>query len=333
MLQSLILDALIVLILLLLAALGAYRGGLRELCTAAGLLLGVAIVSEWAPTWGNWVADKGNVNHDAARFIVAVATLVSATMVCGYGAGAAFSYRPGPGGRMYGAILGLMIGVVFVGYVINYVRAYLNDGDYPKIVRDGYVARAFSQGLDWVLLVVAGVIVLATAFGLIVREDDVELYPSAPVPTYQPMQPAAATAAAPPSARSAAASNSTAPSTEIRPGEQPTVVAPAAVDQPPAVRVREGRSWEQPSTAGRDFASGWSQTWPGTANDPAKAPWEQGPGRSRAQRPGPADRPRSSPSATPKPAVPRDEADVLREWLAEGDDDTPSGRSRPRRDE
>ncbi|HEU0165457.1 MAG TPA: CvpA family protein, partial [Thermomicrobiales bacterium] len=120
MLQSLILDALIVLILLLLAALGAYRGGLREMCTAAGLLLGVAIVPEWATTWGNWVADKGDINHDAAHFMVAVGTLVAATMICGYGAGAAFAYRPGPGGRMYGAILGLMVGVVFIGYVVNY---------------------------------------------------------------------------------------------------------------------------------------------------------------------------------------------------------------------
>ncbi|CAN0510750.1 unnamed protein product, partial [Phaeothamnion confervicola] len=112
MIQSIVLDGLIVLIILMIAAIGYNRGGMRELCTAAGLLFGSRLADAWAPRWGAWVADRADLSDGAGTFIVYVAALTVVTLVCGYGAALAFFSRPGPGGRLYGAALGIVNGVV-----------------------------------------------------------------------------------------------------------------------------------------------------------------------------------------------------------------------------
>ena len=106
MLESVFLDILLILIVLLMTSIGAYRGGLREAFSAAGVVLGVLLATEWASTWGGWVARNTSLTEAGAEFTIGVALLILTTMLVGYGVGTSFNYHPGPGGRMYGAVLG-----------------------------------------------------------------------------------------------------------------------------------------------------------------------------------------------------------------------------------
>src|SRR5690625_2441264 len=107
MLPSILLDVLLVVILLMMVPLGFLRGGLREVCTSAGLLFGILVANAWAGTWGTWFSNRLDVKQGAAQFIAGIVIVVLAGAVMGYGGSAAFSYRPGPGGRMYGAYIAL----------------------------------------------------------------------------------------------------------------------------------------------------------------------------------------------------------------------------------
>lgn len=298
MVQPVVLDVLLLLILLLLIPLGFYRGGLREVCSAAGLLLALLIANEWAARWGSWTADRTGIRDDVSQFVIAVGTLTFITAVVGYGAGTAFAYRPGPGGRMYGGLISLLIGAVFLGSVMNFVARFLSDGEYPELIRGGYLTRALSIGLDWVLLLVGMAVVLATLFGMIVRERDAEEYESPVV--YQSPGDVAPVPTPPPSVARQVSPDMLEPTT---PPAMPVARTTAAV------KIKEVRHWEDPAPSQTsDPASGWHRTWPGSSRGNSI--------RSRSE-------PRSSPTARPR-SQPADQqttgsqdARIIREWLAD----------------
>ena len=311
MVQSIVLDGLLLLILMLLLPLGFFRGGMREVCSAAGLLLALLIADEWADRWGRWIADRVDVRSGIAQFVVAVAVLTIVTAVVGYGAGAGFSYRPGPGGRIYGGLIALLIGALFLGSVMNFVSRFLTDGTHPAVIEDAYLARALSVGIDWVLLGVGLIVVLATILGMIVRERDADEH-ELRVP-YQVQVP-------PPSGpvrRQGAARQVTLDKVE----------PVASVDVPvhertAAVTVKQVRHWEEPPPPNpSDLASNWHRTWPGgtrgsslrarTESKPPPRPME-GSGRPDDQSSGSRD------------------ARVIREWLADDERNKPSGSERNR---
>ncbi len=290
MLPSLALDALLVLIILLLIPLGMYRGGQREVCSAAGLMLGYLIADAWAVRWGDWVAETSGINSGVSRFVVAVLVLVIVTGTVGYGAAAAFSHRPGPGGRLFGGLIALFSGVFLIGAMIEFVRRHLHDGEIPILVREGYVSRALATGFDWVLLLVVFGALVATLFGMLVRERDTDdvmmeiphdppVRRAAPLPVQAP-EPVGIE----PSATSATG--------DLR--SEPTA----------AVRIREVRHWEEPTTPNRaDLATGWSQTWPAVDREPTSR-GSGAPGRRKS----------TNLSGQPAASSSSDE-DVLSNWL------------------
>lgn len=254
MIQSLALDALLIVILIAIVPLGMYRGGIREVCTSAGLLLGILMAQQWSDRWGDWVADITGIDVGVARFIVAISVMVLITALVGYGAAAAFSHRPGPGGRMFGGLLGLVNAIVFLGAMIQFVADDLYDGIYPGIIHDGYVSRAISQGFDWVLLAVTGGVILGILFGMVVRERDLPdeeiLVPAVPASTVAPVRAPTPSSLAQPIAESPAESAST----------DPTNAEPAST-----VRIKEVRHWEEPVPSTLDeLQAGWTRTWPST---------------------------------------------------------------------
>lgn len=309
MVQSIVLDALLLLILMLLIPLGFYRGGVREVCSAAGLLLGLLIANEWAERWGSWVASQADVRTGVCQFVVAVTVLTVTTAVVGYGSGAGFSSRPGPGGRMYGGLIALLTGAVFLGSVINFVARFLTDSQYPDLVEDAYLARALSIGLDWVLLGVSLVVVLATVFGMVVRERDTDEF-DIPV-TYQ--VPAAAPTAA---VARQAAPREPAPD-KIEPVAGPEV---PVRERTAAVTVKEVRHWEEPPPPRpSDLATSWHRTWPGgTKGSSLRA-------RSEAQS---ARRPASRNSPPDQQTTGGHDARIIRDWLAEGRESPPAPKPR-----
>lgn len=306
MMQPLLLDALLFLVIVLLIPIGVHRGGLREACTAAGLLLGMHLVDEWAATWGGWLSDLTGIVPNVMTFIVAILVLLLTTAFVGYGATAAFASTPGAGGRMYGAILAFLIGAVFLGSVITYVDRYLYEGETPDIVRDGYISRALSFGIGWILLIAALVIVLTTLFGMIVRERDSDEF----------VMPIARAPVAAPSAR-VAESPPAKEAEKIEPVvPDPRKVASEDIQRTAPIKIREVRHWdEQQSLETPPSGSRWNQTWPQGGGPSAVQ-------RSRAsQRDGasrrPVRRPSGEPSAPAEPGTNQDEASVLKDWLAE----------------
>lgn len=295
MVSAIVLDALLVLILLMMIPLGFLRGGLREVSTSAGLLLGILLAGEWAGSWGGWVADRTGADTGLSRFVVSLLVVVLTTALIGYGGSAAFAYRPGPGGRMYGAFLAFLNGTVFAGFLINTVVRDVYDGALPDAVKSAFVSRSLSVGFEWVLLVAALGILAATVFGMLVRERSEEEIPFSVgqygPPRPDPLQQTQKTAAVP---LNEPRSVNPEPPREIRPSSP--------------VRIKEVRHWEdQPETSTqgqRDYAGGWRQTWPEPPGSATPLPWEQ-------QR-----TPKRAPSAPPKSQQkPKSQRDVLRDWM------------------
>ena len=309
MVESVVLDALLLLILMLLLPLGFFRGGMREVCSAAGLLLGLLIADAWAERWGSWIATQIGVRANVAQFIVAVSVLTGVTAIVGYGAGAGFTYRPGPGGRMYGGLISLLIGALFLGAVINFVSRYLTDDAYPTVIENAYLARVLSVRFDWILLGVGLAVVLATAFGMIVRERDADEYEQQ-VPYQVP-----APAVAGPITHHGLVREAT--PDKIEP------IAPANVplrERTAAVTVKQVRHWEDPPPPKpSELASDWHRTWPGgTRGSSLRA-------RSESKSP-----PRRSESIRPpdEQSSGAHDARIIRDWLA---DDTGAAPPRSKR--
>jgi uncharacterized membrane protein required for colicin V production len=242
MIESILLDLLLVLIVLLMMAIGIYRGGLREAFSAAGIILGVLLAQEWSGRWGNWIGGNTNLSDGGARFAVAVGLLVVVTAAVGYGVGSSFNYHPGPGGRMFGAVLGAGGALIAIAYVLTWLRIDLFDGDEPDVLADTYIARYLDGDAGSVLLAISGAIVIGAMFGSFVRErQDVE---DEPAPVAGPPRPA------------------------VTREQAPDKVEPSVVEtqQSMPVQVRPSRHWEDragsmPQRADRE----WSNTWPSDA--------------------------------------------------------------------
>lgn len=300
MLAAIVLDVLLVVILLTVIPLGFLRGGLREVCSSAGLLLGILLALNWSDRWGRTISDGAALSEGTAQFLVAIALVVLCAAIIGYGGSAAFAYRPGPGGRMYGAFLALLNGIVFTGFLINQVTDDVYEGQLPNAVQEGYVSRALSVGFEWVLLVGALGVVAATVFGMFVRERSDNEFAFAPSPgpaMPEPLQATQRTAAVPLDASSAG-------DAEGETGGRP----------PSPVRIREVRHWEDQTPQRKeqpDYGGGWRQTWPEPKGKGSALPWEQQPpSTERSSRPVPGT-PGKGGQKSPS------RRDVLRDWMKE----------------
>jgi uncharacterized membrane protein required for colicin V production len=305
MLEALLLDALLTIAILLLIPLGVVRGGLREVCSSAGLLLGILLAQAWSIRWGNTISDLLNVSEKGSRFSIAVLIVVASTAVVGYGGSSAFSYRPGPGGKMFGGAIAVINGVVIAGFIVNSVATYINDGEYPAVVEEGYLTRALSEGFDWVLLLSAGAVMMLSILGMIVRERE---------PADQTW------AAGPPSARRASVRQVL--PTKPYLSTEPEKIEPATAAENPSgpeyapVKIREVRHWEEPQPTTRtDSITGWQQTWPRSATgERIRPPWES------AEEP--PKQPESFRKVPPAHIPITDPTESLKKWVAGEDDST-----------
>lgn len=245
MLESILLDILLVLVLILMISIGAYRGGLREAFSAAGVVLGALLATEWKETWGGWLSDNTNLSDGGAIFLVAVLLLILATGLVGYGVGASFNYHPGPGGRMFGAVLGGASALLATSYVLTWLRADLFEGDEPAVVGNTILARFLDSGSGTVLLAVSISVLCGSILGSIVREREDDPVDAATLPTF--------------GARRKEMRSTRDVADKVEPA------APAGHPSTP-VRVQHSRQWEDrsgnvPSSADRQ----WSNTWPSDA--------------------------------------------------------------------
>lgn len=306
--MSLLLDALLLLVLILAIPIGVYRGGIREGFTAAGILLGAQLAAEWAVPWGDFIGDHSSLAIDASRFLVALLLLLLATAIIGYGSGIAFTYHPGPGGRLFGGILGLLNGILFVGFVIDFVIVFLFGGSQPDLVRHGYLSRGLSVGTGTILLIGCGVVIGAMLFGMLVRErEDDQMRAFQPQAARQRPNRAAGAAQNGPTLVAATGSTDEA--------------APQESGEPAPVQIREIRHWEAAEAEPEPPKlpeSQWSQTWPRSSMGPSvQPPWTPAPSATSG----------AARSATKRTAARDDE--TLRDWLERtgATDRSPRGRA------
>ena len=73
----LVLDVLLVLLVVLFAPIGYWRGPVKELLVMLGVLSGVVLSDYWARPWGHDLSTQTSITADGGAFIVAMAFLVA----------------------------------------------------------------------------------------------------------------------------------------------------------------------------------------------------------------------------------------------------------------
>lgn len=283
---ALVLDFLLVIIFLMMIPIGFYRGGVRELCVSAALMLGILMAQAWGETWSHVFIRLFGLGQGSATLLMSVLITFGITAVIGYGGSAAFAYKPGPGGRLYGAYLALFNALIVTGYLINLYAEHIVPDENTKPVTSGIIARTLSEGFGSVLLVATLGVGFATIFGMFVRDRTEE------TPTWQP--PAAPLYQ---------------PVTDTRPYRVDDSDAVSRSASEP-VRIVEVKEWEENAEPARPdpstYGSGWRQTWPDAS------PAQQRSARSAPRRSG--DRADADSTAPDNP-----QRNVLADWMKDQD--------------
>jgi uncharacterized membrane protein required for colicin V production len=152
----LVLDLLLILLIVLFAPIGYWRGPVKELFVTFGVLFGILLADFWARPWGRDLADLTAIGSSGGAFVVAMTFLVTVTFVLGYGAGAALAPAHfGPIARAIGASIALFNGILLVAFSLQYVRVYLLAPATEEALYDSYVVSFLLDQIGWVLLIVA----------------------------------------------------------------------------------------------------------------------------------------------------------------------------------
>lgn len=159
MAAALLLDLLIFLVPLMLIPLGLLRGGAHEGYVGGGILLGWVVASNWTGAWGGWLASILNATPGAMGFLIACVVLA-----IGAGAGHAVGTlvglpRPEADGRIAGAILAWLNGVLFLTLALGAYSASLDGEALNPIITRGFLTEAVIVHERWVMLGV-GLVVL-----------------------------------------------------------------------------------------------------------------------------------------------------------------------------
>lgn len=152
----LVLDLLLVLLIVLFAPIGYWRGPVKELFVTFGVLFGILLADFWARPWGRDLADLTAIGSSGGAFVVAMTFLVTVTFVLGYGAGAAVApTNYGPVARAIGAGIALFNGILLIAFSLQYVRVFLLAPSTEEALYDSYIVSFLLDQIGWVLLVVA----------------------------------------------------------------------------------------------------------------------------------------------------------------------------------
>ena len=159
MAAALLLDLLIFLVPLMLIPLGLWRGGAHEGFVGGGILLGWAVANSWTGAWGGWLAALLNASPSAMEFLVACLVLAVGAGA-GHAAGTIVGLpRPEADGRIAGAILAWLNGVLFLTLALGAYGASLGGEPLNPIITRGFLTEAVIVHERWVLLGV-GLVVL-----------------------------------------------------------------------------------------------------------------------------------------------------------------------------
>jgi uncharacterized membrane protein required for colicin V production len=164
--DHLLLDILLGLIVALFAAIGFWRGVVKEAIATAAILGGAAIAASWANPWGGDLADLANVRVDVARAIVAGLALLVPALFLGYGGGSLVADRPrGLGARLGGATVAAINGCLLLHFGLYYVDLFLADDEAKQVLVEGHASRLLLHQFGWFLVGSASLLAVMLAAG------------------------------------------------------------------------------------------------------------------------------------------------------------------------
>jgi len=200
-------DVLAVVFALGLAALGIWRGFLREiLVSLAGIVLGVFVGSLWAASWGpDWAGRLGAADPIVFQGVIGLASLWLIVLLIGYGSALFLRHRPlSLWQRLAGGGVGLLNGLFLAAFTFNYIQNYFLGSPPPddSPLKDSLIAAAM---IGWLPVVLGGIVllvalaVIAVAIVRLIRFVSRLVQEPAPAPAVVPavVVPAAAPAPAP----------------------------------------------------------------------------------------------------------------------------------------
>lgn len=162
----LILDLLFGIIVVLFAAIGLWRGIVKEIPITAAIFAGAALASSWANPWGGDLADLSDIRTDASRMIVLGVALVGTTIVLGYGGAALIGHLEITWGeRFAGALLAGINGVLLLHYALDGVERFFTGDATTEALDQSYVARLLLREFGWVLVGAAVMMTLCLMVG------------------------------------------------------------------------------------------------------------------------------------------------------------------------
>jgi uncharacterized membrane protein required for colicin V production len=178
--NALIFDLLLVVFVLLFALIGFWRGVVKEGLAAGGILFGALLADNWSARFGTIGSNVLNITGDFSRFLTIEVLLLAFTLVVGYGSGSILVPPVrGLGARFGGAVIGATNATLVLAFSLQAVGDFVHRARAQQLLSDSVFARFLILHFNWLLLVIAGV-VLALLFGRLVTEREMRTPSSSP---------------------------------------------------------------------------------------------------------------------------------------------------------
>ena len=166
-----ILDLLLIVVLIMFIPIGLWRGVLREWVALIGIALGLLLANEWAGPWGGDLAAQTGLKPEMGAFIVGAALFLGATLLIGYGGGAALPFRPDLTwtNRLLGALIGLGNGVLILSGMLRLMQRHLFDDQPDSLLLGTALSRFLIDYVGWAELVLFFTLALCVVISLFRR--------------------------------------------------------------------------------------------------------------------------------------------------------------------
>jgi uncharacterized membrane protein required for colicin V production len=173
----LLLDVLLGLVILLFVPFGIRHGVAKEAVVSAGILLGATLAERFGPVWGGELSVRFGLERGVAVFAAQAATLFAATLLLGYGGGAALGpIRAGTLSRLAGGLLAACNAGLLLSYLLGWIDSLLGQG---SALDDGVLSRALLRQADVLLLAAVGVLLVLIVVGWVVNASRARSQPRA----------------------------------------------------------------------------------------------------------------------------------------------------------
>lgn len=175
--MDIILTIVLLLVIVILAAFGAWRGVVRGLLALAGTLFAAVLIDIWQTSWADWVRSGLRVETpDLFTWLLISGVFVTVVAVIGYGSSLLIPDQLSPDQptlreRASGALLGGFNGLLIVSYLLHYTGELQPQDGIIQIMEASTVAAVLRSWLPWFTLTV---VVLTGTF--ILMRGAVRLY-------------------------------------------------------------------------------------------------------------------------------------------------------------